>query len=206
MAEKHKSLPTSKLVLVSARGFSKNACAKADSPAIDAYSLEEAGEADWKGLIGNGARPSFDLFAFRILRCGLVFVEDNAHEYAASPHVRILNDDGTCIGTLNDVVRTNTDGSDRFPEKAIQYARDGGESFFGAELLIQPEHGSPKGAMSVRNPDTGKAHIVNIRFTPDQKNLVFVADPVHGGLEDDAAQHQGGGYSPPAARSSKPTP
>ena len=123
MAEKHKSLPTSKLVLVSARGFSKMRHRKADSLGIDAYSLEEAGETDWKGLIGNGARPSFDLFAFRILRCGLVFVEDNTHEYAASPYVRIFNDDGTCIGTLNDVVRTNTDGSDRFIEKAIQYAR-----------------------------------------------------------------------------------
>ena len=55
--------------------------------------------------------------------------------------------------------------------------------------------------MSVKNPDTGKAHTVNIRFTADQKKLAFVADPVHGGLEDDAAQQQGGGYSPPAARS-----
>ncbi len=94
----------------------------------------------------------------------------------------------------------------RYRDTPVAYARGQSPAGEFTITLIQPEHGSPKGAMSVKNPDTGKAHTVNIRFTADQKKLAFVADPVHGGLEDDAAQQQGGGYSPPAARSSKPTP
>jgi hypothetical protein len=109
MAMKHSSLPTSKLVLVSAKGFSRLASAKAASLGIDTYSFDEALAADWMTILGDGPELSISLWGFRILRCGLVFSHDEALEYTASPEVRTFNHDGTFRGTLNDIVRANTE-------------------------------------------------------------------------------------------------
>ncbi len=137
MAEKHRSLPTSKLVLVSARGFSKTARTKAESLGIDAYSLEQAGEADWKGLVGKEGRSNVDLWVFRIRKCALVLTEDDARERAADPGVLVFREDGVCLGALNDLVRRNTERSAAFNEKMVGHVEKETEPFIGAELRFR---------------------------------------------------------------------
>lgn len=137
MAMKHNSLPTSKLILVSTTGFTRTAGVKAASLGIDIYSFDEAIATDWTALLGDSTELGLYLWAIRILGCGLVFTENDAVEYSASPEIRIFNSEGIFRGTLNDVVRAKTEESTSFTEKAVQYAQDTSEKIFGAELRFQ---------------------------------------------------------------------
>ncbi len=70
MIEKHNSLPTNKLILVSRTGFTQTAKAKADRHGVETYTLEEAGHVDWTKLVDDwselrfeGMDLNFDIFA-----------------------------------------------------------------------------------------------------------------------------------------------
>src|SRR3954463_894062 len=136
MAMKHNSLITSKLILVSAKGFSRAAGVKAESLGIDIYSFDEAIETDWTALVGK--ELSLAMWAFRILNCELVFTQGEAIDYSASPEIRIFNSEGTFKGTLREVVLANTCQSDSFTDGLIQYAEKATEPIIGAELKIHP--------------------------------------------------------------------
>jgi len=138
MAMKHNSLPTSKLVLITAKGFSQAAGAKAASLGIDTYSFDEALAADWTNYLGDGPELSFDFLGFRILKCGLVLNREDGIEYSASPNVRIFNSDGTFRSMLNDIVRSYTEQSDKFTDKAAQYVAESTEPIIGVEMRVRP--------------------------------------------------------------------
>lgn len=140
MAMKHSSLPTSKLILMTARGFSKAARAKAASLGIETYSFDEAVATDWMTHLGEGPNLSFDLWGFRILTCGIVLNRDGTegHERKASPDVRVFNGDGTFRGTLNDIVRAYTEQSDHFTSNAMEYAAKAAEPVIGVEMRVRP--------------------------------------------------------------------
>lgn len=53
MIQKHDDLPTSKLVLVSAAGFSARAKAKAAAKDVDVLHLEDLGEVTWTTIVGK---------------------------------------------------------------------------------------------------------------------------------------------------------
>ena len=122
---------------MSTTGFTRTAGVKAASFGIDIYSFDEAIATDWTTFLGNDAELGVYLWAIRILGCGLVFSGNTAVEYAANPEIRIFNNDGAFRGTLNDVVRANTEQSSSFTEQAVLYAESVSETVFGAELRIQ---------------------------------------------------------------------
>lgn len=138
MAMKHRSLPTSKLILVSTPGFTRTAGVKADSLGIDIYSFDEALATDWKTLFGDEEELDIYLWSFRILGCGLVLDHNEEVEYAASPETRIYDRDNAFKDTLIEVVRAYTERSSSFTEKAVKYAQNAKESVFGADLRIRP--------------------------------------------------------------------
>lgn len=135
MLMKHQSLPTSKLILVSASGFTRSALLKAGSNGIEALTLEEAAATDWTALLGEGG---MDIWAWRIRGCGLVVASDSNREHVASPDVRLFDSEGSFVGTLEAVIHAKVLRSGNVFQKAAQYAREIGEPVFGADVRLRP--------------------------------------------------------------------
>jgi hypothetical protein len=134
MAMKHESLPTSKLVLVSASGFSKAAVAKAKALGIEAYSLEWALESDWASFLG---RDQLEVWALRVRGCELVLATGSDVAHPAPPETAVFRPDGSYRGTLREIIGL-LEGSGELSEGAIEHARKSGESESWAECGSEP--------------------------------------------------------------------
>jgi hypothetical protein len=139
MAMKHQSLPTSKLVLVSAKGFSRGAAVKAKGFGIEVCSMEEAATTDWRELLGEDRRLSFDLVGFRIVACGLVLAGDESAEHRAVPLIALFDQEGLPKGSLGEVVYDLTTRS-AFCEKFLTHLNtlEDDSSFVGAGIRVRP--------------------------------------------------------------------
>jgi hypothetical protein len=135
MERKHRSLPTSKLILVAVQGFTKKAIAKATEFGIDTYSFDEALAADWNELLGKSM--AFDMYAFRIVNCGLVITDIKAKEISVSRQFRIFNGEGSLRGTLGEIVDQVISDSGRFTEQALQFGAADIPAVIGAELRFK---------------------------------------------------------------------
>jgi hypothetical protein len=234
MTAKHASLPTSKLVLLASAGFSKAAKRKARLLGIEALSLEEAVDEDWACL----GSDSLEVWALRVCGYRLRFDVEKVW-FPAPPGMPIFRPDGTCRGTVEEVVHAHFNGSPEFSESAIQLAKQSGHSEFWAAFESEPPfvvkdvHGllhtaasihvrvqavrspgainltkgrlknsavafgrgqspageltlslvrcderPPTGAVSVGDAKAGQFCTVDVRFTPNQGKLRFVAGPV----------------------------
>jgi hypothetical protein len=124
MAMKHQSLPTSKLVLVSTKGFTSSAALKATSLGIEAYSLDAAEKADWEGLIGSEfrVRP----IAFRVLGCGLILASERNAEYPVGPDTAVFDNLGTPKGSLQEALHAGPLSSSALVRKAAEHSRHHG--------------------------------------------------------------------------------
>ena len=166
MATKHHFLPTSKLVLLSAKGFTRAALLKARSLKIDAYSFIEATEQAWAALLHDRADLTFQIWAYRILDVYNVFENDDLAEYPASPKLLLFSADGALLGTLGEVLRSYTERSANFMDRAIDYARSTGETIFGGDFAVHP-------TLSADHPSMGRQPIKSFRLcmeampTPD---------------------------------------
>lgn len=238
MAMKHSLLPTSKLILVAVQGFTGTAKDKAASFGIDTYSFDEALAADWIELLGKSM--SFDMYAFRILKCGLVLAYNQATEMSVGRNFPLFNSDGTMHGTLGELVDKAT-GSVGFTEKALKFGAADIPTVIGVKLrfkmslfaeddvgkhhpvehvrvyleissvpnpkpftaaryrnspvafvhgqspagdfamtLIKPVAGSPTGAFTLKNPDTGEVNTVGLHVGPKDSKVAFVTEFVRG--------------------------
>lgn len=168
MAMKHTSLPTSKLVLVARKGFTKAARAKATSLHIDVYSFDSALAEE--AVAATRGMKSFELWAFRTLACSLVLRVDPGVEYAAGPLTPMFGVDGRSRGTLGEVVRKATEQSDKFHDSAQEFASREGDGVIGAEIR-------PKGVLMALDA-AGERHEVEhirvyleIRRNPERTTL-----------------------------------
>ena len=147
MAMKHSALPTSKLVLVSRSGFSRQAMEKARSLGVDAYSFDQTAKGDWRRLLGENAGSPLAIWALRIRGCWLVLAgsEDTAHP--AHPNTAIFNADGSVEGQLRQMVYATVEGAPDFTQAALEFAAKRKEPEFLANLGREPaifvttEHG-----------------------------------------------------------------
>lgn len=109
LAGTHQSLPTDKLILVSAAGFSKEATAKSQALGIDTYTLADATTLDWASVV-HGV-PEIRLVSFIVpyltgatvvLRGGPVELEvPRDTDFSVNP---LYNADGKLVGTPKDIV------------------------------------------------------------------------------------------------------
>jgi hypothetical protein len=139
MAMKHRSLPTSKLVLVSATGFSASAAATAARHGIEVYSIDQAINADWNKLLGEDLRRSIYLFGYRIIACGLVLACDDSLEHRAVPQVALFDREGHQKGSLGETIYRLTNQpsfTNDFLERLRTLEVD--HTVVGARLRIRP--------------------------------------------------------------------
>ncbi len=135
MAMKHSLLPTSKLILVAVQGFTRTAKDKAASFGIDTYSFDEALATDWTELLGN--TMSSDMYAFRILRCGLVLAYPQATEMSVSRNFPLFKSDCTMQSTLGELVDRATSASVEFTEKVLEFGAADAPTVIGVELRFK---------------------------------------------------------------------
>lgn len=147
MAMKHSGLPTSKPVLVSRSGFSRQAAEKARHLGVDAYSFDYTARGDWRSLLGENSESPLAIWALRIRGCWLVLAgsEDAAHP--AHPNTAVLNADGSVEGELRQLVYATVEGAPDFTQAALEFAAKVNEPEFVANLGREPpifvttEHG-----------------------------------------------------------------
>ena len=131
MVMKHKLLPTSKLILVAAQGFTKTAAEKAALLGVDTYSLEEALATDWKEVLGESL--SCKMYAFRVVSCSLILEDTNETTMSAGRSLGIFNENGSLHSSLGELIDKATSSID-FTERAIEFGATGDQSIFGAEM------------------------------------------------------------------------
>lgn len=115
MSAKHGALPTAKLILVAANGFTATARAKAATLGIDACSLEQTAAADWTAILG--ASLAFNMFAFRIVRCHLIVAD---RPVPADRPLALFNADDSPKSTLGELIDGATSLSEPFTDKALE--------------------------------------------------------------------------------------
>ena len=121
MFQKHKDLPSSKLVLVSARGFSGGAEKKARALGLETIVLEDAETHDWVKTFGP--RQQFEVLALRICAVLLVPCLAPGDAHPAPRWLRTFNLDGTHRAPLGELVDSATSSSGPFTEGVIQAAK-----------------------------------------------------------------------------------
>lgn len=138
MIMKHQALPTHKLVLVSASGFTAPAIAKATALGIEVLSLESAETFDWTSIVGDAISFLVTWFDFHLYGVTLMLkIADRAIEVPFGPRTQLLSATGLPKKTLADLVHPMVHSWERFGEKAaLLVPEDGKEHFgvFGVEL------------------------------------------------------------------------
>ena len=130
MAMKHDALPTSKLILLSASGFTRGARSKAVSLGIELLSFEEAFESDWANLDLN----ALDLWALSVSGCVVGLVSTKVWFWAPE-ELDIFDGGGVSLGELGVIVRSAFERSIETSESAVEYAKkhDAAEFCIGCE-------------------------------------------------------------------------
>ncbi len=165
MAMKHSVLPTSKLVLFARAGFSRTAESKAQSLGIDTYSLGEAEENDWSGLLGKDSGSPLAIWALRIKGCWLVLREDDQRRpHPACPGTAIFNTDGTVEGELREIIHSAIDGDGDFTQAAIEHATRERQIEFLANLSRDP-------SMFVLGTDGQLQEVIGLRILLEAHEL-----------------------------------
>ncbi len=157
MAMKHQTLPTNKLVLVSASGFTATALEKAQALAIDTYSLDAALDTDWTAIVGKKPELPFTWLGFHLRAVALVLAEVGPQtEFAAGPSTPLWSAAGDGLGTLREYVRPLLDSWESFGEHAAELIRDESEGRLGLEIR-------PQRRLYVADPDGQHHEVAAIR-------------------------------------------
>jgi hypothetical protein len=135
MITKHQALPTHKLVLVSASGFTVPAIAKATALGIEVLSLDSADTFDWTSIVGKAASLPITWFEYHLHGVTLVMeLNDRPIELPFGPNTQLLSAAGEPKTTLGDIVHPLLQSWEKFGERAAQQLPQDGETQFGVEL------------------------------------------------------------------------
>ena len=138
MAMKHQALPTNKLVLVSASGFTSTALEKAQALAIDTYSLDAALDVDWTRYVGKETEFPLTWFEYHLWAVTLVLTEVGPHtEFAAGPSTQLWSSAGDGLGTLGEYVYPRLESWESFGEHAAEFIGEKSEGRLGLEMRPQ---------------------------------------------------------------------
>lgn len=153
MVMKHRTLPTDKLILVSASGFTASAREKAQALAIDTYSLKALLETDRATIVGRKKTIPWTWFEFHLHAVTLVFTETGPRaEYAAGPSTQLWSAGGDHLGTLRAYVDPLLGSWESFGERAAEFIGEETKGELGLEIR-------PKERFSVKDP-AGQLHEV----------------------------------------------
>ena len=75
MIEKHRFLPTNKLIIVSTKGFTKRAEKKASLNSIETITLEDAKTKEWEYYLNNLTNLHLGQFSYKIISGDITFVD-----------------------------------------------------------------------------------------------------------------------------------
>jgi hypothetical protein len=156
MTMKHQALPTHKLVLVSASGFTAPALEKAQALGIEAHSFETALDADWPAIIRDKELP-LSLLNFHLHAVTLVFDTAGAEgEFPAGPSVPRWSSEGDRLGTLGEYIYPRLESWEVFGERAAELIGDDDTGVFGVELRSNPR-------FHVRDPQGEDHELAGVR-------------------------------------------
>jgi hypothetical protein len=143
MIGKHQDLPINKSILVSKSGFSQEALTKALSHSFEAISFEQAGEADWVGIIDNLKNLELGSFEFKALSGNVVYSQKELGEETliVSEESLIYEEGINTPVTLFDYITSvlsNSEVGASVMEKWLQKPKDQRKNYFEFTLTFPP--------------------------------------------------------------------
>jgi hypothetical protein len=123
MHAKHLSLPTDKLVLVSASGFSKAAQQKASLFKIDLVKFLLDSKTSWPPLLRQVATEPMAYVVSRFTRCALVFADDPNTAHSMPPNTPLFCGEASGSMPLRDYLHGNVATSPDFMAGALEAAK-----------------------------------------------------------------------------------